>query len=308
MSPILTLAIPSRQLPDTLISGLIKIRDEVESQDLVGFVEVLVSLNPPVPLETIPQQLAELVRNCGRVIKTPSDLTYDEHMDFLVKEARGRWVKFLADDDELNTGALVMLKKIVAEHPNLKCLVHDFEYWQPIDSPIQLWGLNNLKRGQMPGPWGQVSTTLFSRDSWLTAPTLENSNYIHSFKFEYIASMNLTEALYLSQELVKVRPGAPNFSATPFIKALVSSQALGVIRELKEYDADAFLHPRRIRSDIVYFLRTVAYARANGARNLLPLCVKAVRLWPTYFWTWVAIPICTTPRFVLNLLRRKAVS
>ena len=304
MSPVLTLAIPSRRVPDTLFASLIKIRNEIESLDLDGFFEILVSLNPSTSIETIPHPLLDLVENYGRVIKAPGDLSFDEHINFMMSEARGSWVKFIADDDELIEGALAVLERIITMYPNLKCLAHDFDYWQPGDSQIQLLGLRNLKRGEMPGPWGQISTTLFSRDSWIEAPNPQYSEYIHSFKFEYIASMNINEALYLPQKLAKVRPGSPNFSSNPFMRSYVAGQALGGIKDLMTCEADAFLTPKRIKHNIVYFLRTLAYSRAEGARGLLPLGLKAVRLWPTYLLAWVAIPLCITPRFVLNVFRQ----
>ena len=304
MNPVLTLAIPSRKIPDSLFSSLIKIRNEVESLGLIGFVEVLVSLNPSVPIDTIPHQLEDLMKNYGRVVMAPGNLSYDRHINFLVTQSRGRWVKFLADDDELMEGALIILKEILTSNPNLACLVHDFDYWRHDDSKIQLIGLRKLRRGQMPGPWGQILNTLFARDFWLEAPRPEDSNYVHGFKFEYIASMNLDEAWHLPQKLVKVRPGAPNFSETPYLKVLVTIQSLGVIKELKTQGADAFVHRRRVRSDMVYFLRTLAFSRANKAQGLLYLSVRAIRLWPRYALAWAALPISVTPRWVLNALRR----
>jgi hypothetical protein len=99
---ILTVAIPFRGNFEYLRKSILSVSDELTSKGLWEKVEVLVSCNVlDNAINAKLQQLIHLEFAMCKVITHQNELTFDAHMFSILVNAKGKFVKFLADDDWL---------------------------------------------------------------------------------------------------------------------------------------------------------------------------------------------------------------
>lgn len=119
--PILTIGIPTYNRPKKLKQCLISIGKQKLTKDI----EVLISIDGSTDdTEAIVKKFISSSKLNLRYIKNKKNLGFDHNIISIYKNSRGKYVWFLGDDDQMLTGAIKNMIKILKEesptviHPN----------------------------------------------------------------------------------------------------------------------------------------------------------------------------------------------
>lgn len=119
--PILTIGIPTYNRPKKLKQCLISI----EKQTLTKDVEILISIDGSTDdTEAVVKRFISSSKLNLRYVKNKQNLGFDHNIINIYKNARGKYVWFLGDDDQMFTDAIKNIVKILKEefptviHPN----------------------------------------------------------------------------------------------------------------------------------------------------------------------------------------------
>jgi glycosyltransferase involved in cell wall biosynthesis len=218
---LLTLAIPTYKSNDTLQRLISSICRQSDNQDFQE-IEVVISDNNPDSQAL--SDVIEKVIGCNieiRYHRNEVNLGYDGNLTQLVAMARGKYIKFIADDDTL--GAV-----FVKNHCNLlrstnpDIVVNDFQTYKgkslpliefSLDSNFETfsppWNLNKLD--SLRGRFGQVSSLTFRLDQIRDMFQEYESNFIHLFWFYSL--LEKSRVVFESNPQIYVQLGSPNFSS-----------------------------------------------------------------------------------------------
>jgi hypothetical protein len=301
----LTIAIPSRTIPETLFYLLEEIRNQIMYVEKPHLLDVMISLNT---LQTVNlDKLKHFTHGWARIITNNSGESYDEHLDFIVSNAKGKWIKFIADDDILLPNALTDLLILLEKKSDIAGLVHDFNYLHnqinlnKVESSVALSSVSKAS-----GQWGQLSCTLFLRSAWINLPTVRETDYLHAFKFELIMNRRPTQVYYYDAKLVAVRPGSPNFTRDPSQRIEVSSRSVYVIKLLCEHGLSHFQIAKRKKRSLVDFARTLAFVRLETGEDFTKIARKVLRYFPFNFWNISIILVLISPLGLLEIIKKIA--
>ena len=218
---LLTIAIPTYKSENTLMRLLAPICNQSGNPEFQE-IEVVISDNDPD--SQIYSAIIEKVVGSNIEIKyhrNKINLGYDGNLTQLVAMARGKYIKFIADDDtlgsffiknHLNLLSVANPDIVVNEFQTYKgkslpffddSLASDFETYSP---PWNLRQLDSLK-----GRFGQVSSLTFRLDQISDIFQEYESNFIHVFWF--YSSLEKSRVVFESNPQIYVQLGSPNFSS-----------------------------------------------------------------------------------------------
>jgi hypothetical protein len=299
----LTIAIPSRTIPETLFYLLEEIENQIRHIETPHILDVVVSLNTKRRVNL--DRLKHFTHGWARIIENNSGETYDEHLDFIVSNAEGKWIKFIADDDILLPNALTELLILLEKKSDIAGLVHDFSYLHneinldKVESSVALSSVSEAS-----GQWGQLSCTLFSRLAWINLPTVRETDYLHAFKFELIMDRTPKQVYYYDRQLVAVRPGSPNFTRDSSQRIEVASRSVYVIKLLCEHGVSHFRIAKRKKRSLVDFSRTLAFVRLESGESYAKLAKRVLRYFPFNFWNICILLVLILPLSWLDIIKK----
>jgi glycosyltransferase involved in cell wall biosynthesis len=224
---LLTVAIPTYQCPVTFYDSFYSIESQI-TDDLLEIVEILVVDNGST--DNPMNMVAELVRETKvsvRFLKNEDNLGYDRNILECLSAARGKFVKFLADDDVLLNGGVKDLLTVINLHPNLGAILQPFVDLDPLASEKIFETLYSVHEDfestvvASAGVYGQISTVSLNRDASLSTfnSNMVGSNFIHVSMFFTVAQL-LPVAVF-QNKAIAIRRGSPNFSQSDFINLMV---------------------------------------------------------------------------------------
>jgi hypothetical protein len=301
----LTIAIPSRTIPETLFYLLEEIKNQFKFIEFPQILDIVISLNTRETMNL--DKLEQFTHGWARVIKNSSGETYDEHLDFIVSNSKGKWIKFIADDDIFLPNALAELLILLEKKSDIKGLVHDFSYLHDkinVDKAKGNVALSSISRAS--GQWGQLSCTLFLREAWLNLPTVRETDYLHAFKFELLINRTPNQVFYLDKQLVSVRPGSPNFTHDSSQRIKVASRSVYVIKLLCEHGVSHFQIAKRKRRSLVDFARTLAFVKIESGEYYTKITKQVLRFFPFNFWNISIILVLISPLAWLEKIKKIA--
>lgn len=224
---LLTLAIPTFQCPVTFYDSFHSIESQI-TDDLLEKVEILVVDNgsDDNPMDMV----AELVRETKvsvRFLKNKDNLGYDRNILECLSAAKGRFVKFLADDDILLNGGVEDLLTVIDLYPGLGAILQPFVDIGPLANEKIFETQYSVHQDfestvfASAGVYGQISTVTFNRDATLSTfnSNMVGSNFIHVSMFFTVAQL-LPVAVF-QNKAIAIRRGSPNFSQSDFINLMV---------------------------------------------------------------------------------------
>lgn len=275
----LTVLVPSRA-PSKKLDALVKElrrQRELHKKD----VQLVLSINEAEPLVD-PNWLHALGPD-WKVIFFNGPRDYDSHLDWAVGQCDGEFVKILADDDMPTENMVGILLHALNQFPKAKALVHDFRIEGESSDSEELSKnvpeLFSKSLMTLEGRWGQVSSTLFKREAWCAVESpKEQTDYIHVFKLlAILCNFGEDSGVSVRGKLVVVRLGAPNFSASTRHRLLVAYRGVRVHDLVLKNQCRLGVVQRELRKNLLYFARTLAFAKADSREWHNDLATKILR-------------------------------
>ena len=231
---LLTIAIPTYKSKNTLLRLIASICDQLGNPEFQE-IEVVISDNDPdsqiysAILEKVMGSNIEFKYHRNKV-----NLGYDGNLAQLVTMARGKFIKFIADDDTLG---LFFIKN----HLNLlnnatpDIVINEFQTYTgeshsifdgSINSDLETysppWDLRQLD--SLKGRFGQVSSLTFRLDQIINIFQAQESNFIHLFWFYSL--IEKSRVAYEANPQIYVQLGSPNFSSNQL--QIIETQLVGL--------------------------------------------------------------------------------
>lgn len=222
---ILTIAVPFRLSLEDLNTCLESIEKQFENPKIMEPIEVLVSCNSmdkDVCKDFdlfMGEKFASFIS-----LHTPSGLSYDNHLRWMVHNSSSEYIKFLAEDDKLIGSFLASFLESIKMEPEPLSVVNCFSIFkfgqEEVGVPRFSWTSSSMARrlktisiiNILNESYGQISALAFKRSFLLRnlAEDLEDSNYLHVFWF--LQALSYQAVSVISEVYILVKEGSPNFS------------------------------------------------------------------------------------------------
>jgi len=235
---LLTIAIPTYKSENTLLRLIASICNQLGNPDFQE-IEVVISDNDPE--SQIYSSIMEKVKGSKIELKyhrNKVNLGYDGNLAQLVTMARGKFIKFIADDD---TFGLFFVKNhlslISNSFPDI--VINEFQTYtgeshsnidgsmnSDIETYCPPWDLRQLD--SLKGRFGQVSSLTFRLDQVVNIFQQYESNFIHLFWFYSL--IEKSRVVFEANPQIYVQLGSPNFSSNQL--QIIETQLVG-LRSIK---------------------------------------------------------------------------
>jgi len=206
--------------------------------------------------------------------RNDKNLGYDGNLAILVQRANGKYIKFIADDDQLKKGFLENHTRLIQKNlPDVVICNFDFisvqsgelntvDYYQKLIPIVIAPPWNYEKLLTVEGRFGQISSLTFRKEVIAHLKQISTTNFIHSFWFFSI--LENSKVVYDPNPAINVFLGSPNFSSSLYQK--IEIPFLGV----------ASIHQARIASSSF---------RKSILQNEIRYALKGLRLFPDLNWS-----------------------
>ncbi len=304
--PLLTIGIPTFNSLETLVQTLKSIQDQDVELDK-DIIEIYVSDN--CSDYDLAYELARLFEseffNKITINVNKENIGYDKNLVTIFKNSKGKYVKLLGDDDLLELNFLsiffesfnfyindpeIIITNFVFKSMDLSKVINSYWYEKSVqfDTNDILKSLNQLNHA-----YGQVSSLVFKRESVLSiSEQLFNTNYIHVYWFFSLIENKMIALV--SQPLVVVRQGAPNWSGQRSIDILTP---LGGILAIKQ----SSLKDLKLKNDLIEQQLLYCFSRLTAihSQKLSERLIILSKFYPyayrkTVFWIfwgpWILLP------------------
>ena len=271
----LTIAIPTYKSINTLIRLLNSVKFEIETLSTEE-VEIIISDNDPE------SDLNQVLNSTFDAIflkqityyRNDKNLGYDGNLAILVQRSTGRYIKFIADDDQLKKGFLKNHIHLIQENlPDVIICNFDSiavqsgvsntgDYHQKLIPTVIAPPWNYEKLLTVEGRYGQISTLTFRKETIAHLKQVSTTNFIHSFWFFSI--LENSKVVYDPNPAVNVFLGSPNFSSSFYQVIEIPFQGVASIRQ-------ATIASSSFRKSILH--------------NEMSYAFKGLRLFPELIWS-----------------------
>ena len=239
-----------------------------------------------------------------RFLRNDRNLGYDRNIVECLSHARGRFVKFIADDDILLQNSLQELLWAIESSPEIGAVLQPFVDLNP-DTPEIPYSREysishdfeeSLRAAK--GVYGQISSVCLNREASLSvfSPNMIGSNFVHVSIF-FLVAQSLKVGVF-SNQTIAIRRGSPNFSQSDYINLIVPMKGFATFGYI---DGKVFggIKRRLIREYQVYVLgrltlvKTLNFSeRLKILASYLSHCGNRAKFW--YF----GLPLIFLPRFL----------
>lgn len=294
---VLTVAIPFRGNFGYLTKSLTSVVTDVKQHKLQEVVEVLVSCN--VSDSRILLSLGELLRKDFtevREINHKTELSYDSHLREIMKKAKGRFVKILADDDWISPGYLPKLIQTITQQPESLAIVTNFKLWSEdahsvkklrwFSSEETTTFVESMSKKSLltalQGAYGQVSSLTFNKEiTCCTRDLMVETDHIQVFWF--LSAIARNRASYDPANFVNVREGSPNFVSDMAHRITTPLRALAAIDAVEDLDLTVkrMLMKKQVRY-LIYILTSLHKVSMIEHAKIRRDFTKSFRLYPRF--------------------------
>lgn len=311
-------------------NGAVRIRAALDSilaqltPELALFVEVVISDNASTD-DTASVVASYSMRFPCAIVYCKNDVNvgYDRNVNVVFTQAIGQYVWLLSDDDALEQGAIGKVLSTITQRNDLKVLQLNF---QSYDADLKRV-VHEIKMSRdllcedaetfllnSEGRYGQVSTLIFDRQSWIDAGVeiAYGTNYIHIYA---LLKVLLKGRSYIVKDtLVRVRMGSENFGTSGDALASTPLGCGKIFLKMRELGYGRKISQKLHLENRHYVFRTIPYAKNKGIAHPIKL-VRGLLAVHNSLELWVLwIPIILIPTslfrlvygFLKSAIRRKA--
>jgi len=313
--PKLSIAIPTYNGAKYIASALDSVVEQCP-QELWDQIEIVISDNASTDqTESIVQSYISKYPGLIHYYKNVENIGYDRNIDNLFKKSQGEFVKVLADDDQLMAGALKKHLDILNAYPDTKVLICNFDIYdeqmheklnsRPMSEDKIYFQSGDEFLMAAKGRYGQVSTLLFARDAWVQTDITEAIGLMYIHVYVLLKNIARGPAVILSEPLLKVRTGSPNFEKKADDRILVPLNMIKILR-LNRHSGLKFKTWNFLKKEQHnYILKRIPHSKLIGFNSSLKV-LKALILsnfdyplfWPFY------LPLFFLPGFIIKPLRK----
>jgi len=301
---LLTIAIPTYRCPVTFYDAFHSVYSQI-TKNLETSVEILVVDNGSLgnPMEMLDKLDLESGPSV-RFLRNDMNLGYDRNIVECLTHARGRFVKFIADDDILLQNSLRDLLWAVESNPEVGAVLQPFVDFNPgaPEMPYSReFSISYDFQGSLAaakGVYGQISSVCLNREVSLSvfSPNMIGSNFVHVSIF-FLVAQSFKVGVF-SNHTIAIRRGSPNFSQSDFINLIVPMKGFATFGYI---DGKVFKGIKRglVREYQLYVLGRLTLVKTlNFPERLrifvsyLSKCGNRAKFW--YF----GLPLIFLPRFL----------
>ncbi len=272
-------------------------------------VEILISDNASTDgTGTIADDYACHLPNIVRCVHNERNVGFDANVDNVVRQAHGRFVWLMADDDFPLPGSIDHVLEVIHSHPDLALIFVNFH--NPIDRKLsedicckdgnQFFSMDRFKNGL-------VSSNVVNRQLWvdLDMSRFDGCQWIHfAYSVQALAPRDGREGFVISDELVEQSCGGVRWGkGGTFIHTGLRLVSLFSDMERLGYDRKVKRKGDHIIMD--GYLQNIPWAKFQGLQVTDDLLLKMKRLYRDYpsFWL-IDLPLLRIPnRFYITLFR-----
>lgn len=268
-------------------------------------VEIVISDNASVDeTANIAKDFQSRYPDIVRHVRNDRNIGFDANVDNVVRQARGRFVWLMADDDFLLPGAVDRVLGIIRDHPDLALIFANFS--NPIDLGLtkdvfcedgnQFFTYNRFKNGLL-------SSNIVNRQTWLDLDMgrFDGSLWIHfAYSINAMAPKEGRKGYLISDELIRQDGigrwgGGGSFILTglKLVQLFSNMEDLGYTKKLKK-DGDLVIKKG--------YLENIPRAKSMGLavdRDLIDQMRGLYGAYPT-FWL-LDLPMLIVPNWVYRI-------
>jgi len=278
---LLTIAIPTYNGGKVIGQALDSVLEDIGSLNKGMVVNILVldnasSDNTMKIVEGFQNKYPDIIR----YERNHENIGYDRNINRLFQlSGSSQYVKILADDDALMPGAIGVFLELLNTYPEVDCFQSNFSsYDKDLIKRTCEMSVNNGEDaycvegskflGEGEGRYGQVSSLMIKRSSWLQHDVEIGigTNYLHVYMTFKI--INSGPSYIISQPLIKVREGSPNFETDSSKSFLVPMGALPIFRLLIKQGKYTKQYKRLHAEQRKYCLRKIVGSKRMGVESL----------------------------------------
>ncbi len=317
--PLLSLCVPTYKRPALLRESLRAILSQI-TPDMAAQVEVSVFDNAS-PDDT-PAAVAGVQREFPdapcRYVRHAENIGPDANFYGAVRQARGRFVLLVSDDDVLLPGAVATLLGLIRTHPDFDAFGLNVRLFKdsPLEetaSPAFTFPEDRIVRDRdqalllLQAHFGFLSCIAFRRESVVRHDYTDKVGTIIIQSFFFLDALAPGRGLYVTSR-VYIAQRADNVGGFNFFQVIVTNY-----HQLMQYALTVGYAPptvRRVLDQHLHFIHhCVVTFKSKGIGTLRPRygdgAVRLLRAYgPTPFLLFTLIPRMLTPRGVYALLKR----
>lgn len=174
--------------------------------------------------------------------RNETNVGYDRNIDLIFSRARGVFVKILCDDDELMDFGLARLFDATRNFPLAGVFVTNFDVYNsemtkvlhstPIgDAGDRLYEDTEEFLTKVKARYGQTSSLMFRRESWLSTPSENAFETMHIQVYKVLHVLQKYSGVIMPEPLLKVRHGSPNFNTSVINMVNVPLKAVVLLQD-----------------------------------------------------------------------------
>jgi glycosyltransferase involved in cell wall biosynthesis len=222
-----------------------------------------------------------------RIHYTRNDVNigYDRNVDKLFKNASGKFIWILADDDVLTDGALLKILELLGTNPGLKAVMVNFDKYDRtlqhvtdrvvIDGDKYCRDAETFLRGAK-ARYNLVSSLIFNKSAWNeeNIDHMFGSNFIHVY---VLFRLLLRGDSYIVHEpLIKMRMGSENSGTDGDSLLSIALDSGAIIRSMRKMGHRPDIIRWLFRDVRKYTFRTITVAKLLGIKKKSIVAKKLV--------------------------------
>jgi glycosyltransferase involved in cell wall biosynthesis len=301
-APELTIGIPTYNGQMFLSSVLEGILSEARGKN----VEVLIMDNASTDrTPNIANDFQSRYPDTVHYVRNERNVGFDGNVDRIIRQAKGRYVWFLADDDYLQSGAVEKVLTVIRENPDLAMIFANFSNWIDLGLDHDVLcrdGNEFFTRDQFKN--GLISSNIVNRQVWLDLDMqrFDGCLWIHfAYSVQAMAPKDGRKGYVIAQELV--RQGGLERWGTGGSSLQVGLKLVQLFSGMEEL---GYSHDVKRKGDLVIkgrYVREISWAKVQGLKvdsKLFGQMRTAFGSYPS-FWL-VDVPMLLVPRFVYRTI------
>jgi glycosyltransferase involved in cell wall biosynthesis len=296
--PVLTIGIPTYNGQMFLSEVLDSIIKEAEGKS----VEVLIMDNASVDeTANIAKDYQSRYPELVRYARNDVNVGFDANVDCIVRNAKGKFVWFVSDDDYLLPGSVGHIMDVMVKHPDLALIFANFKNWIDLGISDDVFcqdGNQFFRHGQFKN--GLVSSNIVNRQVWLDLDMkrFDGCLWIHfAYSIQSLAPKDGRKGYVIADEMLRQGEGARwGKGGTSLQVGLKLVQLFSGMEDL------GYSHQIKRNGDFVIkgrYVREISWAKVNGLKVDSELFGQMRRSFGSYpsFWL-VDVPMLAIPNRV----------
>jgi glycosyltransferase involved in cell wall biosynthesis len=304
-APELTIGIPTYNGQGCLSSVLESIIREAKGKN----VEIIVMDNASVDeTPNIAKDFQSRYPDMLRYFRNEHNVGFDANVDAVVRQAKGRFVWLMADDDYLLPGAVDRVLKVIHDHPELAIIFTNFSNWIELglkenvycEDGNQFFAVDHFKNGL-------ISSNIVNRDLWLDLDMkrFDGCLWIHfAYSIQAMAPKAGRKGFVIHQELLEEGGterwgggGTSLYVGLKLVRLFSDMESMGYLPQIKK-EGDLVIKGR--------YPREISWAKINGLKVDLTLLIQMKKMFGNYPSFWIVdVPMLLVPKWFYIIVYKK---